>query len=69
MARSADSAIEAIEHGQATARAIGVPAMERGLPWHFTDHNAAGDILSRFMKAAQALDVVHNETRATGKSM
>jgi hypothetical protein len=43
--------------------------MQRGLPWHFTDHNAAGDILSRFAKAAQALDAVHNETRATGKSV
>ena len=43
--------------------------MERDLPWHLTDHNAAGDILSRVMKAAQALDAVHSETRATGKSM
>jgi hypothetical protein len=57
MARSADPAIEAIWHGQ--ARAIGVPAMGRGLQWQLTDRNAAGDFLSHFMTAAQALDAVH----------
>jgi hypothetical protein len=46
-----------------------VPAMGRGLPWHVTDCDAAGDILSHFMRAAQALDAVHNEMRATGRSM
>jgi hypothetical protein len=43
--------------------------MERGLPWHLTDHNAAGDILSHVMKVGQALDVIHKEMRATGQSM
>ncbi len=66
MARSADSAMEAMRR-QGSDKAIGVPATGRGLPWHSTDRNPAGDILSYFMRAAQALDAVHNKTRATGK--
>ena len=52
MVRSADSAIEAMMHGQARGKATTVPEVGRGLPWRSTDRKTAGDILRHFMRAA-----------------
>jgi hypothetical protein len=40
-----------------------MPEIVRGLPWHLTDRDAAGDSLSHVARAAHAFDAAHNPMR------
>ena len=68
MARSADSAIDPMIHGQVTRKATTVPEAGRALARRVTDRKSGGEILRHFMRPAQALDERSQNATADGNT-